>query len=42
MVKNVPQCRRPGFDPWLRKIPCLKNSMDRGACWAKVHGVIKC
>ena len=20
MVKNV-QCRRPGFDPWVRKIP---------------------
>ena len=21
MVKNLVQCRRPGFDPWLRKIP---------------------
>ena len=21
MVKNLPQCRRPGFDPWVRKIP---------------------
>ena len=20
---------------------CLKNSMDRGACWAAVHGVTK-
>ena len=20
---------------------CLENSMDRGACWATVHGVIK-
>ena len=20
---------------------CLENSMDRGACWAKVHGVTK-
>ena len=20
---------------------CLKNSMDRGACWARVHGVAK-
>jgi len=22
--------------------PCLENSMDRGACWATVHGVAKC
>ena len=21
MVKNLPQCRRSGFDPWVRKIP---------------------
>ena len=21
--------------------PCLKNLMDRGACWAVVHGVAK-
>ena len=38
------QCRRPGFDPWVEKIPgegndnplqysCLENSMDRGAPW---------
>ena len=44
------QCRRPKFDPWVRKIPwerngyplqysCLENSMDRGAWWAIVHGV---
>ena len=36
-----PQCRRPGFDPWVRKITgegngyplrysCLENPMDRG------------
>ena len=41
------QCRRPGFDPWVGKIPwrrngsplqysCLKNSMDRGVWWATV------
>ena len=41
------QCRRHGFDPWIRKIPwsgkwqptqysCLENSMDRGAWWATV------
>ena len=44
------QCRRPGFDPWVRKIPwnrkwqpipvfLLKNSMDRVAWPAVVHGV---
>ena len=46
------QCRRPGFDPWVGKIPregigyplqysCLKDSMDWGAWWATVHGVEK-
>ena len=46
------QCGRLGFDPWIRKIPgegngyplwysCLKNSMDKGACWTTVHGVPK-
>ena len=39
LVKNLPQCGRPGFDPWVGKIPwrkerlptpvfCLENSMD--------------
>ena len=46
------QCRRPGFNPLVRKIPWrreweptpviwLANSMDRGAWWATVHGVRK-
>ena len=25
MVKNPPQCRRPGFDPWVRRIPCRRQ-----------------
>ena len=46
------ECRRhkrPGFNPWVRKIPwrrawplqcsCLENSMDRGAWQDAVHGV---
>ena len=44
------QCKRPGFDPWVRKIPggehgnplqysCLEKSMDRGTWWAAVHRV---
>ena len=43
------QGRRPGFDPWVGKIPggengnplqypWLQNPMDRGARWATVHG----
>ena len=44
------QCRRGGFDPWVRKITwrrhgnplqhsCPGNPMDRGAWQATVHGV---
>ena len=44
--------KRCGFDPWVRKMPgvrngnplqysCLENSMDGGACWATVYGVTK-
>ena len=51
MVKTL-QCRRPGFNPWVGKIPkegnsnplqysCLENPMDRGAWQATVHGVAK-
>ena len=43
----------PGFDLWVGssagevsgyplQCSCLENSMDRGAWWAKVHGVAKC
>ena len=44
------ECRRPGFDPWVGKIPggghgnplwysCLENPVDRGAWQATAHGV---
>ena len=47
-----PQCGRPGFNPWVGKIPgegngnplqysCLENPMDGGAWEAAVHGVAK-
>ena len=47
MVKNL-SARRPGFNPWIGKIPrrrngnplqysCPKNPMDRGAWQATVH-----
>ena len=50
LVKNLLQCRRPGFDPWVGKIPwrrkwqptpvsCLKNPMDGGTWRATVNGV---
>ena len=43
------QCRRPGFYPWVFKIPWrrkfqyshLENPMDGGVWWATVHGVTK-
>ena len=42
-------CNRPGFDPWVGKIPwrrkwqysCLENPMDRGTWRATVHGIAK-
>ena len=51
-IKRLLQCGRPGFDPWVGKIPregngnplqysCLENPMDRGAWWVTVHGVTK-
>ena len=51
--KESLQCRRPWFDPWVRKIPLEKemathssirarrNPMNRGVWWATVHGVAK-
>ena len=57
VVKNLPANlgdthKRPGFNPWVRKIPwvgngnplqyfCLQNSMGRGAWWATVQEVAK-
>ena len=49
---NASRRKRPGLDPWVRKIPwrgawqplqyfCLENSMDRGAWQAIVHRVTK-
>ena len=46
LVKNRLQCRRPGFDPWVRKIPWrgkvypfqyfgLENSMDCISPWGR-------
>ena len=46
------QCRRHGFNPWVRRSSgegngnplqdsCPENPTDRGAWWATVHGVAK-
>ena len=47
------QCRRPGFDPWVGKIPWRRDQLttmvslprefhgQRGAWQATVHGVLK-
>ena len=52
-VKNLPQCRRPGFDPWFQKTPWKsawqptpeflpeENPLDRGVWGTVVHGVAK-
>ena len=52
MVKNLSQCRRPGFSPWVRKIPWRMEwqptsvllpwkFLDSRAWQATVHGVPK-
>ena len=55
LVKNAGdclQCRRPGFDPWVGKVPwrrsgyplqysCLGDPKDQGTWRAIVHGVTK-
>ena len=48
---NAGDAEGTGSIPGLRRCPggrlenplqyCLKNPMDRGACWATVHGVAK-
>ena len=52
MQKDCLQHRRPGFNPWVRKIPwrrkwqptpvdCLENPMDREAWWATTYAVTR-
>ena len=33
LVKNRLQCRRPGFDPWVGKIPWRRERLPTPACW---------
>ena len=47
-VKNRPQCRRPGFDPWVGRIPWRRERLPTPVFWPGefhglyiVHGVTK-
>ena len=33
LVKNSPQCRKPGFDPWVGKIPWRKERLPTPVFW---------
>ena len=52
LAANAGDTRDMGSIPWWGRSPgggrgnplqysCMENLMDRGACWATVHGVIK-
>ena len=52
IVKNLPECGRPRFHPWVERSPgegngnplqysCLENSMDKGAWRAIVPEIAK-
>ena len=53
LVKNLLQCRKPGFDPWVRKIPWRRKRQpnpvfllgeshgQRGLAGYTVHGVMR-
>ena len=39
LVKNPLQCRRPGFDPWVGKIPWRKEKLPTLVFWpGEFHG----
>ena len=40
LVKNSPECRRPGFNPWVGKIPWRKERLLTPAFWPReFHGL---
>ena len=45
MVKNLPAMRRPGFDPWVGKIPWRRERTPTPVFWPGefciAHGVAK-
>ena len=39
MVKNLPECGRCGFDPWLGKIPWGRERLPTPVFWpGEIHG----
>ena len=39
-VKNPPECRRPGFDPWVGKIPWRRERLPIPILWpGESHGL---
>ena len=38
MVKNLPECRRPRFDPWVRKIPWKRKWQLTPVFYWRIHG----
>jgi len=40
LIKNRPQCRRPGFDPWVGKIPWRRERLPTPVFWpGESHGL---
>ena len=40
LVKNLPAMQRPGFDPWLGKIPRRRESLPTPVFWpGEFHGL---
>ena len=40
LVKNHPQCGRPGFDPWVGKIPQRRERLPTPGFWpGEFHGL---
>ena len=38
--KECPQCRRPGFDPWVGKIPWRRERLPPPVFWpGEFHGL---
>ena len=41
LVKNPPACGRPGFDPWFRKSPWIRERLPTPVFWPGEFGVAK-
>ena len=40
MVKKLPQCKRPGLDPWVGKMPWRRERLPTLAFWpGELHGL---